>query len=593
MTVCITLRNFDASSICHILSNLLHRDARDVQDLATIVHSRTGGSIYFAIQYVRLLYDRQLITYSLSNYRWEYSCGRILSDTDIIADNVIQLVCNKITSLPPNVRLPVTIAAFLGMHQFDANILYLVTCGLLQRATPSTTAACFGYCYANEDGGGVEEVRPDNDFVLKKEEFILALDRAVDDGLLDKINKSRSSGIHLSLRESNINTWYKFSHDRVREGALLSLGTSSEEQRRELHMHIGQVLQNIREAKLWSNDSDDEDMMKLLVLAVQHLNDTGAGSNSRGNNLMNGSGNVVPYEERVKLAQLNLEAADYAIQKTAYPLSVTFLTAGLDLLDKEVRWQENYDLTLRLASTLTHARFCCGLHQDNWDTMEEILDNARSTSDKYTVHRIFVLSLRNEGRFREMMNHNFLALKELNVWFPRRFLLLQTFLQILRTRLRLRHTTVETFLKLEKEAGEDHLRQIRLLGLLLENSVLICNPLFRALTMSRAINFVLDEQIKDMSALGLAGCAFIYGIQGCREKSYRYGRCALDLTKELPDSLHKIRILGAVPHFMLHWREPYHNCLEPLLTGYRLSLETGLIETLHQTIIRKLYLNEG
>lgn len=83
----------------------------------------------FVSQFLRLLYERKLIIYSLKNFRWEYLLDRIQAETDVIADNVVQLLCDKISSLPNSMQIPITTAAFLGFSWFDSEILLQVMTG--------------------------------------------------------------------------------------------------------------------------------------------------------------------------------------------------------------------------------------------------------------------------------------------------------------------------------------------------------------------------------------------------------------------------------------------------------------------------------
>ena len=125
----ITLNYLDVEAVTTIVSKLLSRAPKDVAALGELVHKKTGGAMMFVSQFLRLLYDRKLIIFSMKNFRWEYLLDRIQSETDVIADNVVQLLCDKISSLPKSMQIPITTAAFLGFSRFDAEILLQVMSG--------------------------------------------------------------------------------------------------------------------------------------------------------------------------------------------------------------------------------------------------------------------------------------------------------------------------------------------------------------------------------------------------------------------------------------------------------------------------------
>ena len=98
----------------------------------------------------------------------------------------------------------------------------------------------------------------------------------------------------------------------------------------------------------------------------------------------------------------------------------------------------------------------------------------------------------------------------------------------------------------------------------------------------------LDLRVKQLTMLGLMAIALTSGLRGHRDKSYAFAKAGVELSGDPRfGPLHASRVRGAAPHMFLHWKEPYHSCLEVLLSAYHMYLDYGLIEFLHQAIVRE------
>jgi predicted ATPase len=54
-----------------------------------------------------------------------------------------------------------------------------------------------------------------------------------------------------------------------------------------------------------------------------------------------------------------------------------YLEVGLASLDVDSRWDQHYELTLKLTWTLAHMQYCCGKHEASRRTADEVLNHAR------------------------------------------------------------------------------------------------------------------------------------------------------------------------------------------------------------------------
>lgn len=98
--------------------------------LAALVHDRTGGNPFFAIQFLRMLHEERLITLDREAcvFRWDVAKIRAKGFTD----NVIDLMVERLSRLPRRARTAIERLACLGTSA-DASLL-ATACGRSERA---------------------------------------------------------------------------------------------------------------------------------------------------------------------------------------------------------------------------------------------------------------------------------------------------------------------------------------------------------------------------------------------------------------------------------------------------------------------------
>jgi PAS domain S-box-containing protein len=165
-----------------LIADTLRCEPESVAPLAQLVHQKTGGNPFFAIQFISALAEEGLLTFDHDSARWSWDLDRIQAKG--YTDNVVDLMVEKVT------RLPI---------QTQAALQYL---------------ACLG----NIAGTTMLPI------VLQssQEQVDAALWPAVRLGLVERLAEA-----------------YKFTHDRMQEAAYSML---SDEMRAEFHLLIGRLL---------------------------------------------------------------------------------------------------------------------------------------------------------------------------------------------------------------------------------------------------------------------------------------------------------------------------------------------------------------
>jgi PAS domain S-box-containing protein len=165
-----------------MLSDSLHSERELVAPLAHLIHDKTSGNPFFAIQFISTLADEGLLAFDYTRARWAWDLSRI--DGKGYTDNVVELMVGKLSRLPLQTQRALQQFACMG-NSAEFEMLQMV-------------------------------------YQVSIEELHEPLWEAVRTGLI-----FRSAGA------------YRFLHDRVQEAAYSLIPM---EQRAEAHLRIGMLL---------------------------------------------------------------------------------------------------------------------------------------------------------------------------------------------------------------------------------------------------------------------------------------------------------------------------------------------------------------
>jgi PAS domain S-box-containing protein len=115
-----SLLETDVNTLC---SETLRCPSSESRPLAQLIYTKTGGNAFFTHRMLRALYEDKLLAFDSSNNRWQWDL-EVLSQLEL-ADNVIDLMVTKVSSLPEATRDMLKLAACMG-NQFDLSSLSLV-----------------------------------------------------------------------------------------------------------------------------------------------------------------------------------------------------------------------------------------------------------------------------------------------------------------------------------------------------------------------------------------------------------------------------------------------------------------------------------
>jgi len=165
-----------------LLSDSLRCEPRRAESLAQLLHDKTTGNPFFAIQFIGTLAEEGLLAFDYGAGRWEWDLNRIRIKG--YTDNVVELMVGKLARLPATAQKALQQFACLGNRaEFD----------ILQTVYQESV-----------------------------------------DELHDRLWEAVRAGLILRSEDS-----YRFLHDRVQEAAYSLI---PQEQRAEAHLHIGMLL---------------------------------------------------------------------------------------------------------------------------------------------------------------------------------------------------------------------------------------------------------------------------------------------------------------------------------------------------------------
>ena len=124
-------------NISQLLADTLRCDLERAAPLAQLVHEKTGGNPFFAIQFMSSLAEEGMLMFDHDAARWSWDLDRIHAKG--YTENVVELMVGKLTRLPASTRTALQQLASLG-NSADLTTLSIVL-GISEAAGPRSAVA--------------------------------------------------------------------------------------------------------------------------------------------------------------------------------------------------------------------------------------------------------------------------------------------------------------------------------------------------------------------------------------------------------------------------------------------------------------------
>ncbi|NEQ40980.1 MAG: AAA family ATPase [Okeania sp. SIO3I5] len=350
----ITLAPLSVPHINQLVAETLSCSVELAAPLTDLVYQKTKGNPFFTTQFLKGLYEDELITFNQDFGYWE--CDLVKVRETALTDDVVEFMAGRLHKLPEATQKVLKLAACIG-NQFD-----LETLGIICEIP-------------------AEEVAADLWSALR-EGLILPKSEAYKFFQGWKKEEDNAEGITVD---------YRFLHDRVQQAAYSLIATGEE---KVTHLNIGKLL--------LEKTSNDQQENKLFDI-VNHLNI--------------GIELVTSPRERYALVLLNLRASQKAKTSTAYIAASRYLAIAMDLLP-ENSWEIQYDLTLKLHEERAEIEDLKGDFTASRKYIEAIIAFAKKDLEKARIYKLLIVQYAATADFEASIQAGMTGLKLLGIDFP-------------------------------------------------------------------------------------------------------------------------------------------------------------------------------
>ncbi|MDM8557979.1 AAA family ATPase [Candidatus Parabeggiatoa sp. HSG14] len=211
----ITLKPLTFSDVELLIADSLHQNTEMVNPLTDLVMHKTGGNPFFVNQFLKALYEENLLHFDREQLNWQWNLTQI--EEMNITDNVVDLMIGKLKKLPNEAQHVLRLASCIG-NRFDLNTLSVI--------------------YEKSASEIFHTLTP-----ILKEEFVLPI---------SAIELAEDDNLHIQH--------FQFLHDRVQQAAYALIDDA---QKQGMHLQIGRLL-----LKNTPQEKFEEELFEI----VEHLN---------------------------------------------------------------------------------------------------------------------------------------------------------------------------------------------------------------------------------------------------------------------------------------------------------------------------------
>ena len=108
----VVLAPLACEDLARLVGDSLHCELEQATPLAQLIHDKTAGNPFFAIQFISALAEEGLLTFNHGEGRWSWDLNRIHAKG--YTDNVVDLMVGKLTRLPVETQKALQLLACMG-----------------------------------------------------------------------------------------------------------------------------------------------------------------------------------------------------------------------------------------------------------------------------------------------------------------------------------------------------------------------------------------------------------------------------------------------------------------------------------------------
>lgn len=400
-------------------------------------------------------------------------------------------------------------------------------------------AACLGHRFDLKTLAIISEATPT--------EINTALWQALEEGLISP----EDSSYQLVNEQYNTQVYYSFLHDRIQQAAYSLI---ADKDKSKIQLAIGQLL---------LKNSSKEMLAENLLEIVDHIN--------QGLSLISNR------EEKLKIAELNLQAGEKAKASNAYKTALNYLKTGISLLDDN-KWSTHYELTLGLYTAAFEATYLAGEFSE-METYSEILFlQARSVADKIKVYEVKLNYLSAQNRFTEAIQLGRKALALYNISFPEDPKKYQAIIALLRIKWLLRNKSLEQLANLPEMTDPNWQDAMRILASV-GTVAYLGHPYLAVFVILELIKLTLKYGMAPQSANGFIGYStMLCTILKNADLGYQFGKLAIRIVDEHQFERQKPQVYMAFCMVISIWKVALDDIMPTLVNTFHQGIEVGDLE---------------
>lgn len=323
-----------------------------------------------------------------------------------------------------------------------------------------------------------------------------------------ELSETLGTAVHESLLQpvSGGSIWYRFQHDRIQQAAY---DLVSEAERPDLHLRIGRLLRDRMKAGGEGNLFEAVNQLNMALERIAHP------------------------EQRLELAELNLQAGIKAKQSTAYETALGYFRNATALLGEDC-WDNHYPLAFSAYKEQAESEYLCAYFETANDLFNLLMQKSITNLDKALVCTMMIQLESNKDNYEEVIALGKKALGLLDIdhkFKPTSFELTSQWLRLL---WKLRKHPIESLHSLPPMTDES--RKVAMSVLVhIGNACFVVNKKGWVASSFTMIEMTLDYGITPESSIGFVGYAmFLYFQFRQYRGAYEWGRLACTVSKPYP-----------------------------------------------------------
>ncbi len=512
----ISLAPLTLEHLTHLIVDTLHADWQSAKPLAELVARKTSGNPFFVSQFLKTLYQENLLVFDSQQRKWQWDIAEI--EAMGITDNVVDLTIAKLKKLPDATQEVLRLAACVG-NQFDLHAL-----SIIRETAPAET---------------FRDIVP-----------------AIQEGPIVPLSE-------LSLGESSdpiesplLILDYKFLHDRVQQAAYALI---DEDAKRAVHLQIGRMLLH--------NLSPHELETKIFEV-VDHLNlslDSIADSAER--------------DELARLnleaGKKAKDATAYAASLQYLKAGIACLTGDYWRVKRSYPLGNRYDLALALHQQRAEVEYLNGNFAESEALINLILQQVDTPKEKAEIYNLLLAQYTMSARYLEAIEAGEKALELLGISLPKEDFKKALDLEVSQAKAHLGSREIASLIDAPEIAIEEKRLAIQLLVNIDPPAYFGKQELY-PIIVSKVANLSLQYGNIAESAKGFVTFGIVLGsILGDYKSGYEFGKLAVRLSDKFRDFSQKcsacLVFAGHLNHWVKHikWAEAIFN------DSYQAGLEVG------------------